>query len=82
MHLGFCGLGGMGAAMVARLIERGHVVTVWNRTAAKATPLLEVSAIWAASPAEVAAQSEIVITCLFDDAAVADVYGVPRSFVP
>lgn len=35
MKLGVAGLGRMGAAMVKRLIEVGHEVHVWNRTAAR-----------------------------------------------
>jgi 3-hydroxyisobutyrate dehydrogenase-like beta-hydroxyacid dehydrogenase len=34
MRIGIAGLGRMGAAMAARLIEVGHEVTVWNRSAA------------------------------------------------
>jgi 3-hydroxyisobutyrate dehydrogenase-like beta-hydroxyacid dehydrogenase len=34
------GLGAMGSALAATLIEKGHVVTVWHRTAAKAAPLV------------------------------------------
>ena len=74
MEAGVCGLGGMGAAMVARLLDQGHRVTVWNRSAAKAAPLLARGAVWAPSPAAVAAQRQIVITSLFDEAALAAVY--------
>lgn len=74
MDVGFCGLGSMGAAMAARLMAKGHRVTVWNRTAAKATSLLDQGAIWADTPADVASRNAIVVTCVFDDAAVAQVY--------
>ena len=35
MHIGIAGIGKMGAAIAHRLIEVGHAVTVWNRTADK-----------------------------------------------
>src|ERR1700761_8291741 len=43
-QLGWLGTGRMGAAMAARLISDGAAVTVWNRTASKTTPLIEVGA--------------------------------------
>ena len=45
MEAGFCGLGNMGTAMVSRFLAQGHRVTVWNRTAGKATPLLDRGAV-------------------------------------
>ena len=42
--LGWIGLGRMGEAMVKRLLKAGHAVSVWNRTAAKAAPLVEYGA--------------------------------------
>ena len=41
MRIGIAGLGRMGAAMAARLIEVGHEVTVWNRSADKAKPVVD-----------------------------------------
>ena len=35
------GLGGMGAAAAQRLLDKGYRVRVWNRSAAKAAPLVE-----------------------------------------
>lgn len=81
MQVGFCGLGGMGAAMAARLLERGHRLTVWNRTAAKAGPLAEQGAASASTPAEVARQNQLVITCVFDDDAVTQVYTGPGGIL-
>src|SRR5690606_20956423 len=54
MKLGFCGLGLMGAAMVRRLLEAGHEVKVWNRSAEKAAALAAHGAQVAASPREAA----------------------------
>src|SRR5690242_10029511 len=66
MRIGVAGLGRMGAAMAARLIEVGHDVTVWNRSAAKLKPLVDAGAKSAASPAELTGAVEAVITCLTD----------------
>ena len=40
MHIGFLGLGHMGAGMAANLVKAGHDVTVYNRTRAKAEALV------------------------------------------
>ena len=74
MHIGVAGLGKMGAAIAQRLIEVGHAVTVWNRSAAKLRPLAAAGAAAAATPAELARKSEVVITILTDAAAMDAVY--------
>ena len=43
-RIGWLGTGRMGAAMAGRLISDGATVTVWNRTAAKTQPLVELGA--------------------------------------
>jgi len=75
MHIGVAGLGRMGAAMAARLIEVGHELTVWNRSAAKAKPLLDAGAKLAATPAALASVVETIVTCLTDADAIDQVYG-------
>ncbi len=60
-RIGWIGLGRMGEAMVKRLIKAGHPVTVWNRTAAKAEPLLEHGATVAGSRSELV-NCDIVFT--------------------
>ena len=40
-RVGFAGLGAMGAGIAQRLRDAGHDVTGWNRTKAKAEPLLD-----------------------------------------
>ncbi len=70
MTLGYIGIGLMGTPMAGRLLAAGHAVTVWNRTASKAQPLLERGAAWGESPADVAARSDIVFMCLTDTNAV------------
>lgn len=70
MKLGWIGLGDMGQVIVPRLIEAGHEVTGWNRTRAKADPLIEVGMEWADSPRQVAAASAIVFSMVTDAPAV------------
>jgi 3-hydroxyisobutyrate dehydrogenase len=81
MRIGVAGLGGMGAAIAARLIEVGHEVTVWNRTAAKTRPLADAGAKVAATPADVTSACEAVITILTDGAAINSVYGGPSGLL-
>lgn len=64
--IGFIGLGIMGDGMARNLIQAGHTVTVWNRTASKSEPLGALGATVAGSPAEVAATCSIVMICVSD----------------
>jgi 3-hydroxyisobutyrate dehydrogenase len=74
MQIGIAGIGKMGAAIAQRLMEVGHKVSVWNRSAAKTKPLADAGAAVAATPAELAKGSEAVITILTDAAAIDAVY--------
>jgi 3-hydroxyisobutyrate dehydrogenase len=74
MHIAIAGLGRMGAAIGARLLELDHQVTVWNRTPAKLQPLLDAGAVAAATPKDVVRQAETVITMLTDATALDAVY--------
>jgi 3-hydroxyisobutyrate dehydrogenase-like beta-hydroxyacid dehydrogenase len=67
------GLGAMGSRIARRLLEAGHDLVVWNRTAEKAAPLVEAGAVAAATPAEAAARAEVVLTMVADPAALRDV---------
>jgi 3-hydroxyisobutyrate dehydrogenase-like beta-hydroxyacid dehydrogenase len=60
----------MGSGMVSRLIAAGHTVTGWNRTQARAAPLIERGMRWAQSPRHAAAVSEVVFSIVTDAAAV------------
>jgi 3-hydroxyisobutyrate dehydrogenase len=71
--LGFVGLGMMGFPMARRLLNAGHDVTVWNRSASKAADLVEAGAKLAAHPHEVATSASIIFLCLTDAAAVEEV---------
>ena len=74
MQIGFCGLGRMGAAMVARLLDLGQKPIVWNRSPDRVKPVVAKGARSASTPAEVAAQSDIVLSILLDEPAVRAVY--------
>jgi 3-hydroxyisobutyrate dehydrogenase len=64
MRVGFVGLGNLGRQLAGCLIEGGFPLTVHDRDAAAAAPLLAAGAAWAQSPEAVARASEAVITCL------------------
>ncbi len=70
MQIGFVGLGAMGVIIVQRLMAAGHSVNGWNRSRAKAAALIEGGMRWAATPREVAAQSEFVFSIVTDADAV------------
>jgi 3-hydroxyisobutyrate dehydrogenase len=65
-RIGFVGLGIMGGGMASNLVRAGFEVCVWNRTASRAEPVVALGAAQAESPADVARQSDIVITCVSD----------------
>jgi 3-hydroxyisobutyrate dehydrogenase len=71
--IGFIGLGIMGYSMAKRLIEAGHQVSVYNRTASKADPLVALGAKKAATPRDAAQGNEIVISIVTDSPDVEDV---------
>lgn len=72
--IGFIGLGTMGAPMAANLLKQGFEVTVYNRTASKCEPLVELGASASSTPREAAAQADTVITMVSDDSSIAAVY--------
>ena len=73
-RLGFIGMGGMGSRMAVRLLAAGYELTTYNRTRERAQPLL--SAKVAATPAELAAGADIILSSVADDEAVESVmYG-------
>jgi 3-hydroxyisobutyrate dehydrogenase len=79
MRIGVAGIGKMGAAIAARLIEVGHQVAVWNRTPEKAKAVAGATA--AATPAELLQRSEAIITILTDAAALDAVYKGPSGMI-
>jgi 3-hydroxyisobutyrate dehydrogenase len=81
MRIGIAGIGNMGSAIGPRLIEVGHTLTVWNRTADKTKPLAEAGAAVAGTPAELASATDIVISLLIDAAAIDAVYDGPQGLL-
>ena len=77
MKIGFLGLGTMGAPMANNLRKSGHAVTVWNRTPAKAEPLVKKGARLARTPRECASGQDAVFACLADEKALEAVLGGP-----
>ena len=73
MKLGYIGIGLMGKPMTLRLLGAGHEVTVWNRSREKLAAVVEKGARAAASPAEVARAADIVMMCVTDQQAAAEV---------
>lgn len=65
-RVGFIGLGIMGAGMAANLIEKGHDVVVWNRTASRMEPLVAAGACAAMSPTDVGRLCTTVMICVSD----------------
>ncbi|MFD5662554.1 NAD(P)-dependent oxidoreductase [Streptomyces hirsutus] len=72
-QLAFIGLGSMGGGMARRLLETGHTLTVFNRTAHKAAPLVEAGAHLADAPERAAAGHDVVLLSLSDEKAVEEI---------
>jgi 2-hydroxy-3-oxopropionate reductase len=66
MKVGYIGLGIMGLPCVLNLLKAGHAVSVWSRQQQKAQTALEAGATWAESPAQLAAQVDVLITNVSD----------------
>lgn len=73
MKIGFIGLGNLGTPIAENILESGHSLYVYNRTASKADPLAAKGATVCSSVAELAEACEIVFTIVSDDAALKDI---------
>ncbi|KAE8358878.1 hypothetical protein BDV27DRAFT_150051 [Aspergillus caelatus] len=69
-HISIFGLGAMGTALAAKYLEHGYRTTVWNRTSAKATPLVQQGAQLASTISEGLNASDLIIMCLLNNQAV------------
>ncbi len=79
MNVGFIGLGAMGAAMASNLSAKGFLKSVWNRTSQKAATLsAQLGCEAAVSLAELARQSDVVVSCVSADP---DVLGIVDELV-
>ena len=70
----FIGTGIMGRPMAAHLMDAGYELTVYNRTAAKAQPLVDAGARLASTPGEAAEGADVVVTMVGLPSDVEDVY--------
>lgn len=75
------GLGPMGQALSAALLDAGHRVTVWNRTESKADTLRARGAAWASNPQEAVAASDLTLVNVVEHDAVDAVLDAAGSAV-
>ncbi len=80
-NAGFVGVGVMGSRMAELLLDKGHTVTIYNRTREKAQPLLEKGMRWADSPKAVAAASDVSFTSVSDSKALAAITEGPDGII-
>jgi 3-hydroxyisobutyrate dehydrogenase len=73
VRVGFIGLGSQGAPMARRIIDAGYPVTLWARRDASLEPFAGTPAKVAGSPADLAADSDLVGVCVVNDADVEQV---------
>ncbi|KAB8277509.1 hypothetical protein BDV30DRAFT_234840 [Aspergillus minisclerotigenes] len=71
-HISIFGLGAMGTALAAKYLEHGYQTTVWNRTTAKAIPLVEQGAKLASTISAGVNASDLIIICLLNNQVVED----------
>src|SRR6266403_390545 len=81
MKIGFIGLGNMGSGIARNLVKAEHDLTVYNRTRSRAEPFASLGARIAETPGEAAADAEVLITMLADDAAVEGVIFAPGNAI-
>ncbi len=79
--VGFVGLGAMGSEMVKRLLAAHRGVVGYNRTRAKAQPLLEAGMTWAETPRAAAEAADVVCTMVADTAALLAVIEGPHGIL-
>jgi 3-hydroxyisobutyrate dehydrogenase len=73
MRVAVLGLGKMGEAIARRLLDAGHDLAVWNRTAGRAAGLVDAGAQALSAPREAWATADICVTMVLDDAALLEV---------
>jgi len=72
-NIGFVGLGLMGSRIARRLLDSGHQVSGYNRTRAKAEPLIQAGIAWKESPREVAQTADVTFSMVTDTAALSTI---------
>src|SRR5258708_21729287 len=72
--IGLIGTGTIGGGIAHNLLEAGHRLRVWNRTAAKTSSLVKSGATLAINPADAARGVDYIITCVADDNSSSEVW--------
>src|SRR5207237_4433164 len=80
-NIGYVGLGTMGGQMANRFLEKGHSVTGYNRTKAKAQWLIDKGMKWADSPRAVAEVTDIVLSMVTNSEALLKIADGPNGLV-
>ncbi len=80
-NLGFVGLGVMGGLMAQRLLEKGHSLTGYNRTRAKAQPLIDKGMKFAPTPRAVAEAADVVFSSVANSAALTSIAEGPDGIL-
>jgi 3-hydroxyisobutyrate dehydrogenase-like beta-hydroxyacid dehydrogenase len=80
-NLGYVGLGVMGGEMVSRLLDKGHTVTGYNRTRAKAERLIKKGMKWAETPAEACAAADFTFSMVSNEKALGAVMEGPDGML-
>jgi len=80
-NLGFVGLGVMGSEMVNRLLSKGHSVTGYNRTRAKAQRLVDRGMKWADSPRAVCTAADVTFSMVTNEKALAAIMEGPDGIL-
>jgi len=77
--LGFIGIGSMGRPIAQHLLKSGYNLTAYNRDRSKAEALVGYGAVVANSIAELASNTDVILSCLANDDAVRSVYTGPEG---
>lgn len=80
-NLGYIGLGAMGSRMAARLLDKGHTVTGYNRTRSKAQWLIDRGMQWGDTPRKVAEAADVVFVMVTDSKSLDAVASGPDGFI-
>jgi 3-hydroxyisobutyrate dehydrogenase-like beta-hydroxyacid dehydrogenase len=75
------GLGRMGTGMAQSILKAGYPLTVYNRSPAKAEPLVAAGAKVADSPKDAAAAADVVLTSLLDDDSILNMMAAPDGLL-
>lgn len=81
MKIGFIGLGNLGTAIAENLVDSGHALSVYNRTASKTKPLTDKGATAWPTVKALAAECDIILSIVSDDAALKDICEGPEGLM-